>query len=421
MARLTKRTVDAAKPNPIRDTFLWDEDLHGFGLRVTKSGAKSYVAQYRDRGGRSRRVTLAKAGMLTTEEARHFARETLAAVIQGADPAAERMAQREAPSVKTLVERFKREHVERRLKPATRREYLRLLDDFVVKKLGTKKVADVTRADVAKLHGDQSAHPAQANKLLAVVSKLLTEAEVYGWRTEGTNPARHVKKYPERKRERYLSAVEVSRIGRATAELEAEKKITRFFALLVWLLLTTGCRSGEWITAKWEDVDLENGLLYLPDSKTGQRHVVLSAVSVDLLRRAPRQEGSPWVITGKRRDAAGEWTHLNNPAKSWIVVRDRASKKVDKLPDVDLSDVTLHTLRHSFASTGAAAGVGLQLVGGLLGHRQASTTSRYSHLGDSPQRAAADVIASQIAAAMNAAPPATVVPIGKTLPRKRSR
>ena len=168
--------------------------------------------------------------------------------------------------------------------------------------------------------------------------------------------------------------------------------------------------------ARWSDVDLENGVLALPDSKTGPRHVVLSSAALALLQTAhkDRQANSPWVVTGSRRDAHREWTHHANPQKAWVAIRERASEHREGEPDADLSDVTLHTLRHTFASSGAAAGVGLTVVGGLLGHRQATTTSRYSHIGDSVARAAADAIAGRISTSLMADPANTagVVDLG---------
>lgn len=405
IVKLTKRTVDSVKPDPTRDVFAWDSDLKGFGLRMKPTGVAAFVIQYRPNGVRtSRRLTIAKTGTLTVEEARQVARDKLAEVVKGGDPAADKAKRKEEPTVRELVVRFKREHVAH-LKPSTRREYERLLDDVILKTVGSRPVAVVTRGEVAKMHHDQADHPSQANKVLAVAGKLFSFAEAAGLRPDGTNPAKHVKKYAETKRQRYLSEVELYRLGKATTDLEAEKKITAQVALLFRLLLTTGCRVGEWLGARWEWVDLDRGLLLLPDSKTGQKAVTLSAVAVELLRNAPREKGSPWVITTRRRDGAGEWTHLTNPNKSWYLIRDRASEKEATAPKVDLSGVRIHDLRHSFASVGAGAGLSLPLIGALLGHSEPSTTKRYSHLADSPLRTAADLVAGEVWARMNNTPP----------------
>lgn len=415
-AKLTKRTVEAASADPQRDVFLWDTDLHGFGLRVKPSGVKAFVIQYRPSGARyARRFTLANTGTVTVEEARQIARLKLAEVVRGGDPAARKAEARHETTVRELVERFEREHVVH-LKPSTQREYRRVIAEHIRPAFGSRRITDVSRADVAKLHHKLASHPSQANKVLAVIGKIFSFAELMGLRPDGTNPCRHLKKYGESKRERYLSSAELLRLGKAITDLEAigrekpREGITSFVALLFRLLLVTGCRVSEITTLRWEYVDLERGLLLLPDSKTGQKSVILSDVAIDLLRQAPHREGSPWVISGARRDWKGEWTHYANPSKAWVKIKAEAGRHKEGAPDVDISGVRIHDLRHGFASTGAATGVGLQVVGLLLGQTQVSTTQRYSHLSDSPLRAAANLIAGEVWARMNGASLTEVVP-----------
>jgi integrase len=384
MPRLTKRLVDAAEIRE-RDYFLWDEEVPGFGLRVLPSGRKGYIVQYRA-GRRSQRISLGASTVVTCEQARHRAIAAIAAARDGKDPAAERDAGRKALTVRELAARFDEEHITIRLKASTAKEYRRNLERFILPALGRLSVTAVTRADVARFHHELRRIPYQANRCLEVVSKMFALAELWGLRPDSSNPRRHIKKYPEEKRERFLSAAELRRIGEVLREVEAEGAELPAAVLAARLLILTGCRLSEIMTRKWDYVDIDQQVLRLPDSKTGAKVVHLGRPAVDLLQATPRVGGSPWVIPGilpgKR---------LSDLQPFWQRVRARAG----------VNDVRIHDLRHTFASTAVAAGQGLPMIGKLLGHTQVQTTARYAHLANDPVKAAADLVSGNIAALVN--------------------
>lgn len=407
---LTKRACDAAEPKADEYT-LWDGDLGGFGLRVWPSGRKTFVVMYR-LSHRKRRITLGAYGSLTVYQARKLARQVVADVAAGIDPAEVKAAARHAPTVKDLCERFDREHIAVHLKPKTQRPYRRLIADRILPAFGSLKVAAVTRIDVARWHHHMRNTPVEANRALALLHKLFNMAQTYGWH-EGDNPAAGVQKNREKARKRYLNGDELQRIGQAITELEtAEKRpISPFLALAFRLLLLTGMRRDEVLTLEWEYVDLGTAAIRLPDSKTGAKTVPLSVVAVDLLRRAPRQTDSPWVITATTRGRTGEWRHVVSPDKGWRRVKKLASTPTVGLPTVDVSDVTLHDLRHTHASVAVSAGLSVPVIGALLGHADQASTARYTHLAMDPLRQAANIVGDKIDATMKGTSLAEVVDI----------
>ena len=383
MPKITKRLVDASELQS-SEYFIWDSEIPGFGLRVLPSGRKGYVVQYRA-GRRSRRISLGPSTVLTCEQARNRAITIIAAARNGGDPAAERDAGRRAITVKELAERFDKEHIAIRVKASTAKEYRRNLTRFILPALGQLTVKDITRADVAKFHHDLRHIPYQANRCLEVISKMFSLAEMWGLRPDGSNPRKHIKKYPEEKRERFLSPAELRRIGEVLRELEAEGIELPSPILAVRLLIFTGCRLNEIMTLKWEHVDLSERALRLPDSKSGAKVVHLGEPAAELLSEAQRIEDNPWVIFGT---LPGK--RLSDLQPFWRRVRARAGVK----------DVRIHDLRHTFASTAVAAGQGLPMIGKLLGHTQVQTTARYAHLAAEPVRIAADAVAQNLRQAM---------------------
>lgn len=386
MPKLTKRLIDAAAVRPA-EYFIWDDDIPGFGLRVLPSGRKGFVVQYRA-GRRPRRMSLGPSTVLTCEQARTRAITIVAAVRNGEDPAAERDARRATISVKELAERFEKEHIAIRVKASTGKEYRRNLERFILPALGRLSVAEVTRADIAKFHHDLRHIPYQANRCLEVVSKMFNLAEMWGLRPDGSNPRKHIRKYPEEKRERFLSAAELRRIGEVLREMECERIELSSAILAVRLLILTGCRLNEIMTLKWEHVDFAEKVLRLPDSKTGAKVVHLGEPAVELLKTAERIDGNPWVITGT---LPGQ--RLSDLQPFWQRIRARAG----------LKDVRIHDLRHTFASTAVASGQSLPMIGKLLGHTQVQTTARYAHLAADPVRAAAGSVASTLSAMLDGA------------------
>jgi integrase len=421
--QITKTSVDALTCPSNKDReILWDgshrEAVRGFGVVAFRNGGKCYIAQYR-KDGRSRRSRIGEHGRLTPEEARRQAKILLGAVEKGADPIAERKAAREIRTFKAVAADFLEQHAKVKRKARTADEYERILTVHVIPALGAKRIVDLRRADIAKLHGKLSDSPYQANRAVALVSA------VWNWAARrdevgfADNPARAVERFKETGRERYLTTEELARLGDVLRDGETiglpysidetkpkakhapkadsrRVKLDLFAVAAVRLLVLTGARLREILDAQWSQLDLERGVLFLADSKTGKKPLYLSAAAQAVLAAIPRIKGNPHIIAGVVDGAPrGD---LNRP---WRAVR-RAAK---------LDDVRVHDLRHSFASFGAGASLGLPIIGKLLGHSQAATTHRYAHLDADPLRRAVETIGATISAATEGKNSATIVPL----------
>jgi integrase len=425
--KLTKRSIDALSARN-RPFIAFDAELAGFGVRVMQSGVKSWIVEYRPHGGgrsvAKRRVTLGKIGQLTPEHARKAAAEMLAEVRLGRDPAADKAGQRAAPTVNELIDAFVVEHVETKLKERTAEAHAIALDRLRGKH-GSLKAGALTRAHLAALHSKMHDRPFAANRSLSVWGKLFSWAGARGLVPQGRNPARGIERYRENGRERYLTGEELGALSDALRQAEtiglpwrveeatpaakhlAKKEKRRtvldpFGVAAIRLLILTGARLREILDSKWSDVDPERGILFLSDSKTGRKPVYLSAAAQAVLAAVPRVEGNPYVIAGANNGAPR--ADLKKP---W-----RAVTRVARL-----EGVRLHDLRHSFASFGAGASLGLPIIGKLLGHSQAATTHRYAHLDADPMRRAVETIGATIDAAMNSKR-AEIVPFAKTAAKR---
>lgn len=406
---ISKRTVDAFKCPTGKDReILWDSDLVGFGLIAFPSGKKAYCVQYR-KDGRSRRSRIGDHGRLTPDEARSLAMQTLGRVEAGADPVAERKAARAVRTLREVADEFLALHVNAKRKGRTQGEYARHLKLHILPALGSRRMQDLKRADVARLHAKVSrSAPSAANSVLAVISSLWNWAARRDEVRFADNPAKGIEKNPERGRERYLSGSELARLGDALREAETiglpyrvdptnvkskhgpkegarRPPLDPFAIAAIRLLILTGARLREILDAKWDYVDFERGMMHLPDSKTGKKTLYLSAPALEVLANLPRVNGNPYLIAGEKPGAPR--ADLKKP---WNAIRTAAG----------LEDVRIHDLRHSFASVGAGASLGLPVIGRLLGHSQPATTARYAHLDADPLRRAADTIGAAIAGAM---------------------
>lgn len=414
--KLTKRTVDALRAKSIHD-HVFDSALVGFGVRVMPSGVKQFFIQYKPPAGRAgerRRLTIGRYGTMTVDQARIEARRLLALVTQGRDPAAERAARRGAPTVGEVAPKFL-ELVHAKRKPTTASEYARQLNKHILPALSSKRIAEVTRPDVAALHLALRDRPYLANRVLALCGAFFHWAEEQDFRPAYSNPTRHVEPYPEHRRERYLTPSEFKALGAAletagsiglppapsrrrkapppgkikhTPKAAGNPIPANPYALaLLRFLMLSGWREGEARLLKWDEINLERGFATLGDTKTGRSVRQLGAPAVELLAELPRLQGCPYVFPG-----ATAAKPIVNITRLWESVRHAAG----------LDDLRIHDLRHAFASVAASGGLSLPLVGALLGHRNASTTQRYAHLGADPAKIAADRVANDVNAMLRA-------------------
>lgn len=383
----------------------YDESLKGFGLRVGTT-VSTWFAEYRPgaggRGVAKKRHKIGTADKLTADQARTAAQKLLAGVALGSDPAQQKAEARAARPFSEVAASYVQDHVRAKRKERTAEYYEYILDLHINPRIGTKRFNEVARFDVAEMHSavGKAAGKFVANRSLAVVSAVFNWAD-----PDGKNPAKGIERFREDGRERFLSTEEMQRLGEAMIEAETiglphkpstskhapkEKNRTIYGPHAVGairLLMLTGCRLREILDLEWSHVDAERGLLFLPDSKTGRKTVVLSSAAQDVLKVIPRL--GRFVISGRDAGTPEEKPRADIK-KPWSAICERAG----------LEGLRIHDLRHSFASVGAGSGLGLPVVGALLGHKDAKTTARYAHVAVDASRRAADAIAGQIAAAL---------------------
>ena len=386
---ISGRTVEAL-PVGDRETVFRDRDMAGFGVRVYPSGAKVYLVQVRV-GGKTKRVTIGRHGLVSAEDARLKAAELISQIKRGKESTGSGSV---TPTVNetTLAEvadRYMREHVAVRCKPTTARAYRVAMENYLLPEFGFRSLDAIGQDQVAALHYRLHKTPAMANQVVEVLSRLFYAAESWGVTPESGNPCQFVKKYKKRSCERFLSEEEFRRLGDVLCEMQAEGTLSESAAAAFRLLMLTGCRRNEILTLQWSDVDLDAGELRLSDAKTGARWVALSPTARRVLATIPRRPGNPWVVAG--RGATGRLSNLNMP---WIAVRKRAG----------FEDVRIHDLRHSFASRALALGESLPMIGKLLGHRQVQTTARYAHLAQESVKASSARVSKSIEVDMETAP-----------------
>lgn len=393
MPKITKRIVDALEPSDDgKDALLWDSELRGFGVRVMPSGVKSYIIKYRTIEGRQRKMTIGRVGVLTTEEARNLAREKLTEAMKGGDPAGERQEMRKSMTIAELCDLYLPE-AHRRLKPQSYRSVESIVRIHIKPLIGNRAAAKLTIVDAVKFRddiiagkmaqkrvgrgGNTTGGTTIANLSLVALSGILEYGRLHGIVTE--NVTRGIRKQQPKARDRFLSDEEIIRLGSVIRQSDHEGLIG---LTAIQFLLLTGLRRNEALSLEWSWIDAEGGCIHFPDTKTGKQVRPIGKAAFAVLDRLSNFGEPKFVFPAMKGD--GHFIGL--------------PRVLQRLCNAaEIKGVSLHTLRHTFASVAAGMGYSELTIAGLLGHAAQGITARYAHVADKALIGAADAVSKRIA------------------------
>jgi integrase len=414
--KLTKRVVLTILPDPLRDRYVWDGEVRGFGLRIKPTGVRSFMVQYRNSSGISRRLTLGRVAVLTVDQARTLAKRTLADVISGGDPASKRSEDRRAMTVRQLCQAYL-DAAEKGLilgKQAQAKKASTLYIDrgritrHILPLLGNRAVRDLTTPDVVRFMRSVAAGKTAANvktgfrgraivkggrgtatRTVGLLGGILSFAVAEG--VISMNPARAVKRPGDERREIRLSVEQYTELGQALDQAAARGENSKAIAAIK-LLALTGCRRGEIAGLRWSEIDRHGHCLRLADSKEGRSVRPLGRAAIELISSLPKE--GEFILPGNGPDRP-----YSGLAKAWRQI----------IGQTTLPELTPHGLRHAYASMACDLGYSEPTIAALLGHATRTMTGRYIHHLDTALIAAADAVSDQIAAALNGHAAATKV------------
>ena len=371
--RLTNKFIDSLE-SPARGNVRYaDSEVPGFAVRITSTGVIAFVLDYRI-DGRNRRGTIGRYGQaLNATAARVLAGKYRQKVSQNIDP----FETQDMPTLEALGKDYLTLHAKVKKAATSARKDEQMIDDLILPKLGKlTRIDTITTKRLEKLHVSMKGTPYQANRVIALLHKMFSLA--VKWKHVPDNPCKGIDKFPETPRERYLNKDELKRL---VAALDAFPD--RNIANAIALMMLTGCRKTEALTATWMQFDVEEGIWTKPSHHTKQKRthrVPLNTPAVKLLNSIKRTE-SPYLFPGRI-----EGQPLQDIKKAWEALRQAAG----------VPDLRMHDLRHSYASLLASNNLSLPVIGALLGHTQAQTTHRYAHLLDEPLKEATNIAGNLI-------------------------
>jgi integrase len=388
MTKLLKRTVDALVPQPQRDVFAWDGELRGFGVRVKPSGVKSYLVQYRNREGRTRRLVLGQHGPLAPEAARNLALKALAKVAEGMDPSAERHAARAAITVGELCDWYFEEATTGRLlgrrnrpiKASTLANDKSRIETHIKPLIGMRQARALKLSDIQAMQSDiakgKTAKPRKgrggtttggngaAARTVSTLQGLLGHAK----RADliDFNPADGVRKIAGNRKDRRLSVAEIRKLGKAMRS-SAESGEHPTALAIVRLLLLTGLRisEGQGIQHAW--LNAKDGYVRFPDTKSDAQIRAIGPEAIELLKERPIQKGSSYFFPADQ--GVGHFTAAEDCLRRLCTI-------------AGLEAVTPHTLRHTFGSVAGDLGFSELVIAAMLGHSAKSVTQGYVHVDE---------------------------------------
>ncbi|WP_430469321.1 tyrosine-type recombinase/integrase [Thalassospira lucentensis] len=405
---LSNLTCKNAAPEG-KEYVVWDTLTNGFFLKVSPTGRKTFGLYYRSSTGKQRRPKIGSFPEIKTSAAREIAQRWLYEVAVGKDPSAERTEARNSTelTVRDLADRHMREHVQVKKKEGeSRSNDERNLRLHILPAIGDRRVSEIEHDDIFKLHRQlQAKYAVNGNRVVSLLSKMFNNAELWKMRDYGSNPCRFIQLDLEEERERDLEDWEWIALAKAIDEYEKYQLGNVAICWLIRLIIFTGTRRGEIMSAPLSAIDMKREVLIPLDHKGStlgksrkkkRKEIVLNSFALKVIEdrlKHPRWKDNPWLIPGRpatATDGSVIHKHMINPKKPW--------EKIKKMAGI--TDLRIHDLRHAFATVGIDDNIDMTMIQKLLGHSKIETTMRYAHRRHDAQRKTQDRIANAISARM---------------------
>jgi len=368
MPKLTKSYIDTLKPTG-KSYEVWDTDIKGLGCMVHPSGRKTYYFLYRHNGSKKQRLKVGIHGNITCEIAREIARGWTGDLARGIDPKDQNKKRESEEKQSILMKEFLTIYAEKHKKAHNKHSTIHRdsyrLKNTILPFFGHMIVSEVASEDILRFQDHLKYSTIQFNRCCSLLSAAFKIAELWGHRPKNSNPCQGIKRYPEKRKQRFLTQEELEKLDFILKEEETLGSLSRYSLAAIRMLIYTGCRLEEVLSLKWRDVFLKEGYFHLKDSKGGETAIPLSESAKTIFKNVEKDKENPYVFIGGKPG-----TCLTTLKRAWSKVRERAN----------LKEVRIHDLRHTFASLAIKQGIDLYTVSKLLGHKNIATTTRYAHL-----------------------------------------